>query len=407
MLSGKPELVELLRERCQKGPIPFRQFMELALYHPREGYYASSAERIGRRGDYITSPHQSHLFGRLVVKGLEDMWHVLGDPPVFNLFEFGAGAGWLCHDILEGAMALGSGFSRALHYFIIEPFPVWEMRQRELLQGLLQKGPPVTWLKPESWKEGLGPSGIEGCILANEFLDSLPVHRLALEGDELREIYLAHEGREFKEVLGPLSEGRLASYFPRLGLSPPEGFRGEVNLAALDWLAEVAPTLDQGFILMFDYGFSAQELFAPHRREGTLACYFRHGLSHNPYERVGEQDITAHVDFTSLLLEARELGLELTGFTDQAHFLMGLGLTEELEALGGEEKPRGPWETMQEILRAKALLDSAGLGGKLKVLVFHKGLASPGLRGLSLKPFDRGSYQELMALGARDEAAPR
>ncbi|MFQ6110938.1 MAG: class I SAM-dependent methyltransferase [Nitrospinota bacterium] len=406
MLTGKKELIELLRERCREGPIAFRQFMELALYHPRHGYYASSAKRIGRRGDYITSPHQSPLFGRLVAKGLEEMWHALGRPPIFNLFEFGAGAGWLCKDILEGALSLGPGFSKVLRYFIVEPFPAWEREQRELLQGLPHKGPPLSWLKPHSWREGLESSGTEGCVLANEFLDALPVHRLALEGDELRELYLAFEGGEFSEVSGPLSQERLAGYFPRVGLSPPEGFRGEVNLAALDWLAEVAPALRKGFILIFDYGFSARELFSPERRDGTLACYYRHGLSHNPYERVGGQDITAHLDFTSLLLEGGELGLELTGFTDQAHYLMGLGLMEELEALGGGEKPQGR-ETMHEVLRAKALLDSAGLGAKIKVLVLHKGIKRPELRALSLKPFDRGSYRDLMALGGRDEAAPR
>lgn len=266
-MTGHPDLITQIRREilAAGGRITFARFMELALYHPQHGYYTTGRERIGKAGDFITSVSIGPLFGRILARQFLQ-W---GVPAVV---EFGGHRGQLRADVLSAAPDL--------NYRVVEV------------------GEPL-------------PERITGCVFSNEFLDALPVHRIC--GSQ--EVYV--DG-DFREVLGALSDPRL----PRL----PDGYRSEINLRALDWLTDIAHRLNPGgYILTIDYGFDRQEYFAPHHADGHLQCYYRHTKSANPYDHIGEQDITAHVEFTSLIEHGRQLGLETVLFTDQAHFLLDAG----------------------------------------------------------------------------------
>ncbi|MFQ5896256.1 MAG: class I SAM-dependent methyltransferase [Nitrospinota bacterium] len=383
-------LLDLLHREAARAPLTFRAFMELALYHPEWGYYCWPGITLGREGDFITGPHQSPWFGRLLAKQLHQCWERLGAPSRFEAVEFGPGAGWLALDVLETIQARWPALWEAFRYTLVEVSAPLREAQGRLLEGLVRRGAAVRWLAPGEWGEVLSREGWEGAALAHEFLDAFPVHRVRLEGGELRELYVRSRQGELAEEAGPLSEERLEGYFPRAGVALGEGQVAEVNLAALDWVAQVGQSLSRGYLLIFDYGFSAPALYAPERAGGSLTCYRRHRAHHNPYARPGEEDITAHVDFSSLLREAEGRGFAFAGFTDLAHFLLSLGLAEEL---GAASVPAGGAHP-REVLQAKALLIDEGLGGTIKALALAKD-APDELAGFAQKPTDRASWLTL------------
>jgi SAM-dependent MidA family methyltransferase len=203
---------------------------------------------------------------------------------------------------------------------------------------------------------------------------------VVLQQGRLRELYVTEKDGEFREQWGDPSDPRIASYFSSLECSLEEGQRAEVNLRALEWMEEVARNLRKGFVLTIDYGYPAYELYTPHRSEGTLLCYFQHRVSENPYERLGEQDITSHVNFTSLIRKGEEEGLRFTGLVPQYRFLFGVGLLEEMESLG---KSMSDEEALQMRLSIKHLIEpETGMGEVFKVLIQHKGIERPELDGL-------------------------
>jgi SAM-dependent MidA family methyltransferase len=314
-VTGNPALIEEIRREIAGagGRITFERFMELALYHPEHGYYTGAARsasapyrgvgrdgtpcrpHIGKAGDYFTSVSVGPLLGRILAQQFRQ-WGVT------EVTEFGGHGGQLRDDVLTAAPDLS--------YRVIEV------------------GDEL-------------PDKIAGCVFSNEFLDALPVHRIA--GD--REVYVTDQ---FAEVLGPFSDPRL----PRL----PDGYRSEFNLRALDWLTDISRRLaESACILTIDYGFERGEYFAPHHKDGHLQCYYRHTRSGNPYERIGQQDITAHVEFTSLIERGRELGLEPVLFTTQERYLM----------------KTGAYELMADPKAAHQLLHST-MGHMFKVLVQRK-----------------------------------
>jgi SAM-dependent MidA family methyltransferase len=301
--------------------------MELALYHPQYGYYTSGRERIGRAGDFFTSVSVGPLFGKILARQFQQ-WGVS------EVWEFGGHRGQLRADILAAAPNLA--------YHVIEA------------------GDPL-------------PEKLRGVVFSNEFLDALPVHRV--QGD--REVYVVaraacpfvtddttRNGRDarstvFHEVLGPLSDPRL----PRL----PAGYRSELNLQALDWLADVARRLTgSAYILTIDYGFERAEYFSPHHAAGHLQCYYRHSKSADPYRQIGEQDITAHVEFTSLIEHGQRLGLEPVLFTDQAHYLLEMG-----EVVIADIVQRDAGKLSRERNAIHQLLHST-MGRAFKVLIQRK-----------------------------------
>jgi len=367
---SKPELVAMIRNEIkQNGPIPFAHFMEWALYHPEYGYYLSPGEKIGLKGDYYTSSSVHPIFGHLIAKQLIQLITTLRDfGKEITLVEMGAGKGSLCHDILHFIQKADPSLFKSLQYIIVEKSTRFATQQKERLQPLF----------PDQvrWEKHL-PSGLTGVILSNELVDAFSVHRLVVHQGSLQEVHVDVEKDHFVERLLPLSTPALSDYLQKLGVEISKMVRIEVNLAALDWMREVGQALDQGYVLTIDYGYPADQLYTQSRPQGTFLCYYGHTAHDNPYLHIGEQDMTAHVDFTSLEQTGREVHLMPIGFTDQAHFLIGLGITNEMERLAKRMEESD--EMHRQFLAMKELISS--MGKTYKVFLQGKNVSPPPLDG--------------------------
>ena len=361
-----------------RGPVSFHDFMGWCLYHPQYGYYRSAGPMIGVSGDYYSSPCVHPLFGSLIARQLRQMASLLGSGR-FDIVEMGGGRGYLCEDILTWLKRNEPDFYDQLRYSMIEQAPLCVGEQKKRLAPLEREG-KVSWMDSREFDSVEVPWRFEGCFLSNELVDAFPVHRVFVHEGGVKEIYVAEEAGGFREEWGELTDPRILPYLESLGVPLEEGQTVEVNLEALSWLETVARRLDRGFILTIDYGHLARELYSPQRGRGTLLCYFRHQVSENPYERIGEQDITSHVNFTALIRKGQELGLQLTGFVPQLRFLLGLGILEEMESIG---RGMSSLEALKLRLSIKHLIEpEIGMGESFKVLIQHKGLSQPSLDGL-------------------------
>jgi SAM-dependent MidA family methyltransferase len=360
----------------ERGPISFSQFMEWCLYHPEYGYYSSKRTKIGKDGDYYTSSCVHPLFGHLIAKQLFQMAEILGGE-TFHVIEMGGGRGFLCKDILDWSRKKAPAFYHRLNYHLLETAAPFLEEQGERLSEEMMEG-KVFWLNREGLTEG--DVQIQGCFLSNELVDAFPVHRIVIDHGKLKEIYVTQHHGKFEEQLGDPSDPRIIDYIRTMEITLEEGQKAEVNLKALDWMEDVGGCLEKGFVLTIDYGFSAKELYAPYRRDGTLLCYHHHRTSEDPYVKLGEQDITAHVNFTSLIQKGEEVGLQLTGLVPQYQFLIGLGLLQEMESQVWEISEI---EGLRLRLSLKHLIEpETGMGEIFKVLVQHKGIKKPLLDGL-------------------------
>lgn len=358
---------ELLRRFHEKGPLTFAEFMEVALYSEAGGYYTSSQGRWGGGGDYITSLDVSPAFSSTLAKEVVEMWEVMDRPADFTLVEAGAGRGWLSKGILDRVREISAGLFKVIKARLVEKNP--HLRQ-----------PPAENIV---WHEDLRdvPGPFQGVILTNELIDSFPVHRVVWK-DGLKEIYTGYDGGSFIDVVGPVSTGRLTEYFRDLGIELAEGQKAEVNLASADWIKAAGDLLEKGFVVTIDYGLPARELYAP-ERDGTLLCHYRHTLNDDPYINIGAQDITTHVDFTAFAASGRSAGLQVTGFTTQKNFLLGLGILEELKEPANFELEE--YEKIKFNRELSRLITPGGMGDTFKVLVQHKSINKPALRGFSFK----------------------
>ncbi len=220
----------------------------------------------------------------------------------------------------------------------------------------------------------------EGCFLSNELVDAFPVHRIMGTKGRVKESYVTERDGELVEEWGEPSDPRIEDYLKSMGITLREGQKAEVNLKALDWMEKVGTCLKRGFVLTIDYGDWADALYAPHRREGTLLCYHRHQTSEDFFERLGEQDITSHVNFTALVRKGEEMGLRFTGLVPQYRLLIALGLLQELDSLGAK---LSELDALNLRLRVKHLIEpEIGMGEVFKVLIQHKGVENPRLNGL-------------------------
>ncbi|MDH4265535.1 MAG: SAM-dependent methyltransferase [Deltaproteobacteria bacterium] len=380
------ELVKVILGRIgHRGKIPFVEFMDLVLYHPQHGYYHSPRQKIGPEGDYYTSPNVHPIFGHLIARQLRQMWELLDRPSPFIATEMGAGKGLLCSDILEYCQSHLPDFFKNLLYRLAEQSPSFIKEQKNLLAKFLTAG-KVAWIPPHVLLRGEKP--FTGCLLSNELVDSFPVHIVYQGREDLQEIFVTHDGKTFQETMGSPSTPLLQEYFRSYACPLEEGQRAEANLKALEWMEGVSQALQRGFIMTIDYGYEAEELYHPARRQGTLLCYFRHTTSTNPYERLGYQDITTHVNFSALRRRGEIFGLRPLGCTEQYKFLAALGLLEDLEK--GEKSslhPSSP-EFLRNKLAMKSFLVPGGMGTLFKVFVQSKGLEEVNLLGFR-DPFMR------------------
>ncbi len=370
-IEENPELVAQLQQRIEAaGGIDFAEFMQTCLYHPEYGYYNAARTRIGKEGDFFTSSSVHSLFGRLIARQLEQMWRLLGKDD-FTIAEQGAGEGHLCLDILNALAEEFPEFYRVVNYRIVEISPDHCRRQAEKLQQHVDVG-------RLAWCSLADLQGMQGCFLSNELVDAFPVHLLDKQDGELKEIYVVNRAEGFVEEVRPLTNAAISDYFSLVGSSVLEGNRGEVNLQALAWMQQVTAAVARGFILTIDYGYPAKELFAPFRRNGTLLCYHKHQSNENPYQRIGCQDITAHVDFTALQRVAERQGFVQLYFGEQYRFLMGLGFLEALIELQMRETDPQQAQALRMTLK-NLVLPEGGMGESFKVLIQAKNVGSPEL----------------------------
>ncbi|MBQ10416.1 MAG: SAM-dependent methyltransferase [Planctomyces sp.] len=374
---------EIRRRILETGSITFAEFMGLALFWPSSGYY-TGPEPIGSSGDFYTSPHAHPAFGALIAVQLHQMWQVMDRPGTFTVVEMGAGNGRLCRDLTGYAAGLPGDFARCLQYVCLDTLVAGGV-ERENTGGT--EGPRVnrisTLLSFEpSGKDGIRGiplRGIKGCVLSNELLDAFPVHQVTLHQGNLKEVYVTLSGEELEFVLEEPSTPRLEARLDGLGIVLGEGQRVEINLGIEEWANQVASVLDTGFVLTVDYGRLAPELYSMELRpRGTLTTFYRHTQTDAPLQRIGRQDVTAQVDFTTVMEAGRRAGLVTLGFATQGRFLSNLGLPHLRRRLAGLELPR------REIAANNTgMLDLARPGGlgDFKVLVQGKNAATPALWG--------------------------
>ena len=328
-----------IRDLIQKnGRITFSQFMQVCLYSPLGGFYSSRADRISRH--FGTSPTSHPVFGALITRQLEQMWHLLGDPPVFHVIEVGSGDGALAQSIVDACRRIAPQLAQALCYVGADYSPYWLQSTTRTFDWATWTGDELTRNKDATLRiqrvktEGLRAFGnVIGCILSNELIDNFPVHRFAIEDGRVREIFVTMAEGQFIEVLGEPSSLRIEQRLTGLGLSLTEGYRGEVNLAIEDWTAQLSGVLDRGFILTIDYGQLAIDLYSPQNCQGTLVCFNRHVIGNDPYKHIGQQDITCQVDFTSLMRLGDRHNLATVGYALQSQFLTNLGFSSFLDDL--------------------------------------------------------------------------
>ena len=371
-------LSDVIRER---GPMTVAAFMDLALYDPSFGYYARSTRRSGAAGDFFTSVDVGAVFGELLESQIAEMAALFSadaNEPV-DLVEAGAGSGRLSADILRTARVRHRGAYDRFRLHLVEASPAARDEQRATLGDVSERLVSSSTQLPER---------INGILFANELLDAMPTHQVVMRDEGLREMYVSpalalHEG--------PPSTPALAEYLQRLGVTLEPGWRVEINLRAVEWIRGLARRLDRGFIILIDYGHEARELYSVGHSNGTLTTFARH-TAEGPESSAGtprwlkspgEQDITAHVDFTSVRAAAEEEGLFTLGFLDQTYFLLALSQNLENPANPANSANLENLENLKKRLALKTLIMPGGLGSTMKVLIFGKDVGRPPLRGCS------------------------
>jgi SAM-dependent MidA family methyltransferase len=361
--------------------------MELALYHPVWGYYRSARRRPGRPGDFLTAPEAHPFFGIALARQIAECWERLGRPHPFVVREYGAGIGGLAWDVIAGLTAEAPACRAALAYRLVESNP---HRLRQALEAFAAEGMPDLVRGesvPDDPDAALDP--IIGVVLANEVADAFGVHRLLWRDGRLREGWVIWTGAGFAEEVGDLSPAAAASAPETMlhdhGITLSEGDRIEISPAASRWFATAARGLERGYTIVIDYGYPAPELYRAHRLLGTVRAYREHTVDDDPFAHVGEQDLTAHVDFSALRRAGEDAGLNFAGQTTQGAFLASLDMGNLLVALG-----RDPSTTLPDYLAAQAavarLIDPGGMG-RFGVLVMARDApVSPPLRGFEIPP---------------------
>ncbi len=382
-------------EICDRGPMTFRRYMELCLYHPTWGYYNRRDPVIGRAGDFYTSPQVGAVFGRTLARQVEEVWDLAGRPNEFWVVEYGAGTGAMAADIISaltsGALAAGGGagspaaseLAPHLRYLIVETSPA----RREEQASLIGTATETAGVRvPVAWAPDLGPiGGAAACVLANELVDAFPVHVVrggagdgaGLQGSGLQELYVntvqAGSATTFDFTPGEPSTSELQAYLDWLGVDLVDGQTAEINLDALRWLESLDRGLTRGAAIAIDYGYLSPSLYNPELRfDGTIMTYRRHKAAPDPFVAPSEQDITAHVNFSALTKRAGELGWSVAGYSDQLHFLVNLGILD--------------LAAPSEFGAVKHLVLPGGMGERFKVLALCKGLGPPGGSGRSGQP---------------------
>lgn len=338
--------------------MPFAEFMQLALYHPEFGYYSAGLQKFGRQGDFVTAPELTPLFGQTLANQALQVLQTLTTP---ILFEFGAGSGRLCVDILQHLESLDC---LPFAYQILEVSTDLRLRQMALVdKEIPHLANRIHWLN--QWPT----EAFEGVIIANEVLDAMPVQRFLQTQSGISESYISLDSREqLTEIFKPCTNQRLLSYLEKSFPGDIFPYLSEANLFIDGWIAECSKMLSRGAMILIDYGFPRHEYYHPDRNQGTLMCHYQHQAHPDPLQNIGDQDITAHVDFTHVAEAACDAGFQVDGFTNQAAFLLSNDILNLLERC-----PEG-LNRIKAQQAIKQLIQPDEMGELFKVIALTKNL---------------------------------
>jgi len=368
------------REIREYGPIPFSRYMEMCLYDPELGYYSRNAEQFGKAGDFYTSSDVHAVFGRLLARQFDEMWRVLGSPAEIEILEFGPGRGLFAQDVLDWSEKKFPEFFEALHYSLAEGSPALRHRLQATLERhfgagkaslcsnselLVGKGTTSVLPTGAAFYRALAPE-VPIIVFANEFFDALPVEVLSPQG----ELRISEKDGRLLETWQPATAEAL-EFLDRYSVHPEASERIEAPLIAQRYMSQIAARVKRGFVVAIDYGYTRQEQLAS-RHRGTIAAYRQHSVSANPYEAPGEQDLTAHVNFTALAAAAAQNGMQAQPLITQSQFLLGIG--EHNQFADAFEECRLPQERAKVALQLKHLITPEGMGESFRVLLASKGV---------------------------------
>ena len=341
----------------QGGAIPFSRFMELALYAPHLGYYSGGAAKLGRDGDFTTSPEISPLFGATLARAAAAIMAQSGP----NIIEFGAGTGKLAFDVLTTLAELGV---RIDSYTIIELSGELRARQQEALKDF----PQVRWVHDF-------PDAFHGAVLANEVLDAMPVELVLRDGGRWQRQMVTVDAGRFAFVSAEPDSALLDQISRQIPDADTlqDGYLTEVHPVGCGFMRSLAQMFEKGkgAAILIDYGFPAHEYYFDERTSGTLMCHYRHHAHPDPFYLPGLQDITAHVDFTAMALAAHGAGLDVLGYMSQAAFLLASGIGELLLRTDPEDALR----YLPQSKAVQKLVSPAEMGELFKVLIVGHGVA--------------------------------
>jgi SAM-dependent MidA family methyltransferase len=375
------------------GPIPFSRYMEMCLYEPDLGYYSRSREQFGKAGDFYTSSDVHAVFGRLLARQFEEMWRVLDSPRHIDVIELGPGRGLFAGDVLDWSAKTFPEFSRALHYALVEQAAHLRDRLQERLAEHIAAERARVFESLEAAASTVGKNII---VFGNEFFDALPVEVVDYRGG----LRIGLENGRFVETFVPPTAAEV-EFLDRYGIHPEQGERVEATLVSLEWMGRIAEifrsfgTADpsartevlgrddsekhvaaensrRGFVVLIDYGYTREEQLAGRHRD-TIMSYRQHTASTSPYEAPGEQDITAHVNFTALRARGVGRGLDPMALLTQSQFLIGIG--EETEFADAFQECKLPQERAKVALQLKHLITPTGMGETFQVLLMSAGVA--------------------------------
>jgi len=338
--------------------ISFRRFMEMALYEPALGYYVAGMRKIGKAGDFVTAPEISSLFSECLANQCQEVLSQLDNG---DILELGAGSGIMAADILKRLEALNS---LPKQYYILDISP--ELKQRQ--KSTLQKHVPHL-LDRIIWLEQLPPNGFIGVILGNEVLDAMPVDVFTLQDNEVKERRVIWQDNNEYFAFKNYSAGTsLKQQVQQLNIDSQDDYTSEINNNLAGWFQSISNCLEQGVVLLIDYGYTQQEYYHPERSMGTLMCFYQHRSHDQPLIYPGLQDITASVNFTAVAEAASDAQMDLLGFVNQALFLASSGL-EKLFIERLNHQPNQQYPLAQQI---RTLSLPAEMGERFKVIALAK-----------------------------------
>lgn len=361
-MSLREKIEHEIRER---GPMPFSRYMEICLYDPAEGYYSRHVEQFGKAGDFYTSSNVHAVFGRLLAKKFNEWWCMLGQPSEIEILELGPGRGLFARDVLDWSRKKFPEFFSAARYTLQEASGALQKKLCVNLREHIESGK----VEVVESSGGIAIRRTRGVtvpliVFANEFFDALPVEIVSAQG----KLHLSCENNRLQEIWLPAANAEL-EWLDRYGVHPEAGERVEVCLAAQKWMKEIAGAMERGFAVVVDYGYTRTEQLGG-RHRGTLMAYRSHRASVNPYEAPGEQDLTAHVNFSALA--AGTEGMQGEKLTTQSQFLLAIG--EANEFADAFEDCKVPQERAKVMLQLKHLVTPAGMGETFQVLVASRGV---------------------------------